>query len=138
MKHNPETPNTVETNDDVLQLIGDILSHDLSNMLITAQSSIELAQREVDDEQLERTAETLHNAEDLVETLALIARTTGESTEVRKTNIQDIAESAWMMVQSPQVDLECVANGTIRADASLLRQLLKICFKMRLCMVEKK
>jgi len=108
-----------------LELVGDILSHDLSNILVTAQSSLELAQRTGDEEHFERTAILLENSQNLVDDVAHLARTGRSIKNCSSTDFSTVVQQAWTTVETPETSLTVETDGTIYADKSRLRQLLE-------------
>ncbi|GAA0671814.1 HAMP domain-containing sensor histidine kinase [Natronoarchaeum mannanilyticum] len=105
--------------DEVLEEVAQVLSHDLSNLLTTARSSLELARRQHDDdEHIERTVAVLDNSEQLVEDVVTLARTGRQFDDVSPTDIESVAESAWLSVDELGVSL--------RVDESLREEHLRI------------
>jgi len=121
--------------DEVLEEVAQVLSHDLSNLLTTARSSLELARRQGDDgEHLERTAAILDNSEQLVDDVVTLARTGRQFDDVSPTDLASVAESAWLSVDEPGVTLrveESLREAPIRieADPGGLRLLLENLFQ---------
>jgi len=121
--------------DEVLEEVAQVLSHDLSNLLTTARSSLELARRQHDDdEHIERTAAVLDNSEQLVEDVVTLARTGRQFDDVSPTDFASVAESAWLSVDEPGVSLrveESLREEQIRieADSGGLRLLLENLFQ---------
>jgi signal transduction histidine kinase len=120
-----EETDSIDTQESVAQ----ILSHDLSNLLVTAQSSLELAQRNHEDEHLERTATILDNAEALVDDIVTLTRTGNQVDDVVSTELVAVAERAWPSVANSTAALQIDESRTILADASSLRLLLENLFR---------
>jgi len=115
---------------DALEEIAQVLSHDLSNLLMIAQGSLELARRQDgDDEHLERTDAILENAEELVDDVVMLARTGQQAKDIGPTELGAVAERAWRAVGDADASLEVVESATIRADPGWLRLLLANLFK---------
>ena len=109
---------------EVLEEVAQVLSHDLSNLLVTAQSSLELARRNPEEDHFRRTAAILENSEELVDDLVTLARTGRQFDDVGETDLEAVAESAWASVGDTDVSLEVETAAEIRADRGGLRLLL--------------
>lgn len=115
--------------EEVLDEVAEILSHDLENILMTAQSSLELAQRHGDEENFERTAVILDNAQELVDDIVTLARTGQQISDIAPTDLAAVSHRAWQSVPAPETTLKRTTDMTIRADESSLRQLLENLFR---------
>lgn len=129
-----ELAETDAEDEEVLEEVAQVLSHDLSNLLTTARSSLELARRQGGDEHLERTAAILDNSEQLVDDVVTLARTGRQFDDVSPTDLASVAESAWLSVDEPGVTLrveEPLREVPIRieADPGGLRLLLENLFQ---------
>ncbi len=130
-----ELAKTDAEDEEVLEEVAQVLSHDLSNLLTTARSSLELARRQGgDDEHLERTAAILDNSEQLVEDVVTLARTGRQFDDVSPTDLASVAESAWLSVDEPGVSLRVDESlreepTRIEADSGGLRLLLENLFQ---------
>jgi len=114
---------------EVLEAVADVLSHDLANLLVIAQSSLELARRQHDDEHMERTATVLNNTEQLVDDVVTLARTGEHGTEIEPTDLSAVAERAWQSVHHTNASLRVTETATIQADSGWLRLLLENLFQ---------
>jgi len=115
---------------DALEEVAQVLSHDLSNLLVIAQSSLELARRnDGDDEHVERTAAILENAEELVDDVVTLAQTGQQAADVEPTPLKPVAERAWQSVGAPCATLEIADSHAIAADQGWLRLLLENLFQ---------
>jgi len=130
-----ELAETDAEDEEVLEEVAQVLSHDLSNLLTTARSSLELARRRGDaDEHLERTDAILENSEQLVEDVVALARTGRQFDDVGPTDLASIAESAWLSIDEPGVSLRVDESlreqqTRIEADSGGLRLLLENLFQ---------
>ena len=115
--------------EDVLEEIAQVLSHDLSNQLTTARSSLELARRQHDGEHVERTTAILDNAEQLVEDVVALARTGRQFDDVARADLAPVAERAWLSIDDPGVSLLIEESIEFEADAGGLRLLLENLFQ---------
>ncbi|WP_256393214.1 sensor histidine kinase [Natronoarchaeum rubrum] len=115
--------------EEVLEEVAQVLSHDLSNLLTTARSSLELARRQHDDEHIERTAAILDNSEQLVDGVVTLARTGRQFDEVSPTDLGSVAESAWLSIDEPGVSLRVEDSIRIESDRGGLRLLLENLFQ---------
>ncbi|OYR67234.1 histidine kinase dimerization/phospho-acceptor domain-containing protein [Halorubrum ezzemoulense] len=92
---------------EALEEVTQVLSHDLLNLLMTVQSSLELARRQHDNEYLERTGVILENAEELTDDIITLARTDEQAGNIEPTSLEAVTEQAWRSVghtdATPQV-----------------------------------
>jgi len=114
---------------DVLEEVAEILSHDLSNLLVIAQSSLELARRQQDTEHVERTAAILENAEELTDDIVTLARTGEQAGKAEPTSLKAVAEQAWRSVGRTDATLQVAEPAVIEANEGWLRLLLENLFQ---------
>jgi len=114
---------------DLVDEIATVLSHDLSNYLTIAQSSLELAQREPSEDHFDRTATVLANSASLVDSLVTLARTGQQVDDLQPTALGEVCESAWVTIGEADASLAIDEHATIRADPNGLRLLLENLFR---------
>jgi signal transduction histidine kinase len=114
---------------DVLEEVAQILSHDLSNLLMIAEGSLELARRQHDNEHLERTAAILENAEELTDDIVTLAQTGEQASDVEPTSLGAVAEQAWRSVGHTGATLQVAESADIEANPGWLRLLLENLFQ---------
>ncbi|SNZ06979.1 Histidine kinase-, DNA gyrase B-, and HSP90-like ATPase [Natronoarchaeum philippinense] len=115
--------------EELLEEVAQVLSHDLSNLLTTAQSSLELARRQHDDEHIERTAAVLDNSQQLTEDIVTLARTGRRFDDVSRTDLASVAERAWLSIDEPAVSLLIEESIEFEADTGGLRLLFENLFQ---------
>lgn len=124
----------VTAHNERLQTVAHVLGHDLRNPLSVVLARAELlATREaLDDETVADYADTIaasaSRMDDIIDDALLVAR---EATAVTLewVNLEVVATDAWSHVTTDDATLAVDGTGKIRADRSLLMQLLENCFR---------
>jgi PAS domain S-box-containing protein len=114
---------------DRLEDVASVLSHDLRNPLNVAQGRVALLEAETDSEQLapiRRAHDRMATLIDDVLTLAREGQTVGETTAV---DVRHIATRSWHQVETNDATLDVSTDMTIEADASRLQQLFENLFR---------
>ncbi|WP_336001921.1 sensor histidine kinase [Halorientalis halophila] len=113
-----------------LETFASVVSHDLRNPIEIAETYLEMAREDGDDEQLDRIAEALERMRTLVEDVLELARDGRVIDETERTSLEAVATDAWAAVDSGPATLS-VENGdaTLRADPDRLSQAFANCFR---------
>lgn len=105
-----------------------VVSHDLQNPINIASGHFDILRDDISDEHT-RNAEAVENAHtrmaNLVDDLLTLARQGQQATEIEPVSLDRIGSSCWDIVNTPDSDLEVVADSKIQADRAQLRQLLE-------------
>jgi len=118
-----------------LERLAEVVSHDLKTPVSTAQNVVRLLRADIDDpapeveQSIEDMETILGRIEQFAEHLPKLAR---ESTEVRQPvdcDLGTVAESAWELVETGELDLEIVDRRTVPADPERLRQAFQNLFR---------
>jgi len=112
-----------------LQRFASIVSHDLRNPLNVANSRLELAREDGDDEHLAAVEDAHGRMEAMIEDLLQLARDGDSGGETSPVDLEEVVADSWRTIDAPGATLETRPLGTVRADRSRLRQLLENLFR---------
>lgn len=115
----------LERQNDRLEKLASVISHDLRNPLQVANARVELAQREYDSAHLTDAADALERMETLLDDLLTIARDGQQVQNTDLITLAELVERSWENVQTANATLVCDTAQTIRADPSRLKQILE-------------
>jgi len=124
----------IETQNQWLERLAQVISHDLRTPLTTADNHLRLLNLELDDPaepvaesltDLERTHERLRK---FTEHLPQLARESTNIDESTACELSTVAENAWSVVETDPLELVVDSDGTLRADPRRLQQLFENCF----------
>ncbi|MFB6156289.1 MAG: GAF domain-containing protein [Haloferacaceae archaeon] len=104
-----------------------IVSHDLRNPLNVVQGRLELARERHDDADLDRAADSLDRAFELIEDLLTVARHGGEGTaeDVEAVDLAEAVERCWRNVETDDATLVAETDAVVQAVPPRLAQLLE-------------
>ncbi|MFB6304277.1 MAG: GAF domain-containing protein [Haloferacaceae archaeon] len=109
-----------------LEEFASIVSHDIRNPLNVVQGRLELARERHDDDDLDRAADALDRAFELIEDLLTVARQGGEgSADLEPVRLAEVAERCWRNVATEDAVLEVETDLVVRAAPARLTQLLE-------------
>ncbi|USZ67992.1 ATP-binding protein [Halorussus salilacus] len=106
-----------------------IVAHDFRNPLSVARGRLELAREECESEHLSLVADSHERMETLIDDILLMARQDESVTEVELVDIAGIATESWQTAETGDADLRVETDRAIRADESMLKQLLENLFR---------
>jgi len=112
-----------------LQRFASIVSHDLRNPLNVANSRLELAREDGDDEHLAAVEDAHERMEAMIEDLLQLARDGDSVDETSPVDLEEVVADSWRTIDAPGATIETRPLGTVRADRSRLRQLLENLFR---------
>lgn len=114
---------------DRLEDLTTIVSHDLRNPLNVAMGRLELADETLESEEaaehLEAVTKSLDRMETLIEDLVTMARKGEDVEALEPVALDGVVVRAWDQVETESATLECRANGHVLADESRLSELLE-------------
>jgi|GEM_PF-5726471 len=113
----------------LLEIMSEVLSHDVENLLMVTNGRLELATKTGEPEHVEEAATVLGHVEDLVSDLVDLARTGQQVTALEPLDLETVATQAWYEDGQSDATLEIESTGTVVADESSLRQLLDNLFR---------
>jgi PAS domain S-box-containing protein len=111
-----------------LERLVSVVSHDLRNPLNVAQGRIDLAQSECASDHLEDAKSAVDRSLELVEDLLELARAGKRVREIEPVNVAEVVRSSWQNVQTADAELEADLDAVIEADRSRFRQLFENLF----------
>ncbi len=115
----------LERENERLEEVTSIISHDVRNPLQVADFSIELAQKTCESDHLDRAADAIERSQTLIEDLLTLAREGDTVDEVLPVGLADVAESSWQTVDTGPATLETDVSQVVEADRNRLRQLFE-------------
>ena len=126
-----ERERQLEAQNDRLEEFASVVSHDLRNPLSVAMGRLDLARREVDDDNLDAVADALDRMEGLIEDTLALAREGQTVTDPEPVAVASLVEDCWELVETPDLELvlELDDGARIRADTSRLRNVFENLFR---------
>jgi len=112
---------------DRLESVANIASHDLRNQLSVARSRLELAA--IDDEHADPIRRAHDRMESLLADLLALARRGKRVEDTEHVGLEPIIRESWDHVETPTATLTVTATGTLEADPDRLRRLLEALFE---------
>ncbi len=119
----------LERQNERLEQFASVVSHDLRNPLNVAQGRLELAQEEVDNENLESVRNALDRMAALIEDVLALARQGDSISETTEVSLSATAEAAWSVVEAGEASLDIAGDIRFAADEDRLQQLLENLFR---------
>jgi len=105
------------------------ISHDLRNPLGVARGYLELAQEEVDSEELDRVESAHARMEEIINGLLTLARA-GERIDTLETvPVDTVVERAWENVATDAAELSGGVDRTVAADPTMLQHVFENLFR---------
>lgn len=120
-----EYEQTIEEQNERLDQLASVVSHDLRNPLNVADGRLELAREECDSDQLKHVAEALNRMEALIEDLLRLAHDGETATDSTPVDLAEIASDCWSNIDTADATLVTDVGRTIYADESRLKQLFE-------------
>jgi len=121
----------LERQNERLERLAGIVSHDLRNPLTVANGRLELlgADRDRDEEHIAAIERAHDRMEALIEDLLTLAREGEGATDPEPVDVAAVAAKCWEFVETDAATLAVEATATIRADHGRLQQLLENCVR---------
>ncbi|WP_162562441.1 hybrid sensor histidine kinase/response regulator [Salinigranum rubrum] len=104
------------------------ISHDLRGPLSVAAGNVELARRTDDLSRLDATSQALERATELLDHLGRLAKEGTQILTPKPTDLCEVAETAWSLVETGGAELVVEGSLTVVADPSRLQQLFENLF----------
>ncbi len=108
-----------------LERVASILSHDLRNPLTVAEGRVDLARSECESEHLDTAAGALDRMNVLIDDVLTFAREGSRVSDVEEVDIAEMAGACWQNVETADASLVTETSQQIQADRSRLQQLLE-------------
>jgi PAS domain S-box-containing protein len=118
----------LQQQNDQLEQVASILSHDLRNPLNVATLRTEIAQQETGSPHLDDVQTALSRMEQLIEDVLRLTRGSQTVSETEPIPIQDIVSECWTVVTTADATLELTDSFSIRGDPSQFRHVLENLF----------
>jgi PAS domain S-box-containing protein len=118
----------LEAQNDRLETMASVISHDLRNPLNVATGYVELLEEDVDDERLETVAGALERIQDITDDLLTMSRQSQRSIEPEALSLERAAREAWQTVETGDAELTIDGDRAIEADPNRLAQCLENLF----------
>lgn len=116
-----------------LEALGEVLSHDLGNILNIAQGRLELARETGDDADFDSAAASLTRAEKMLKELSTAIRTRHVVEQITTVNVKTVFDEAWDTQETGQATKEVLDDIHIQADETallrLFENLIRNCFE---------
>ena len=117
-------------NNERLDEVATVLSHDATNQLSIATGYLDLAREDPRSENLDRVEVALTRLEELIDVTVTLIRTGDRITSLEEVEVVTIAEQAWKTaVNAGESELTVSGSATILADRSSVCQLLENLFR---------
>jgi len=112
-----------------LETVEGVISHDLKNPLTVAQTRLELARDEFESAHLEAAADAVGRSRTLLDDLLTLASETDEMDDVEPVALSDAVEECWATVETAAGTLVVNTSQTIKANPRQLKQLCENLFR---------
>ena len=123
--HTRTARDALERQNDRLEELASVLSHDLRNPLSVAQGNLDLARETGEAEFFDKTAHALDRIEELITDLLALAREGGEVESYENVSLADVAEQSWGTVSTGTATLAVETDAVVRADPSRLKRVFE-------------
>jgi signal transduction histidine kinase len=108
-----------------LELFASTISHDLRNPLNVAQGYLQLAQSEVDREELDKVESAHSRMEEIIEEVLALARAETQTQELAPVPVENVVERAWENVTTDRADLRVETDRTVLADRTMMNHVFE-------------
>jgi PAS domain S-box-containing protein len=115
----------LERQNERLEEVTSIVSHDLRNPLNVASLRLDQVRQERDDEHLETIAQSHDRMQDLIDDLLLLAQGGELVEEIGPVDLSALTGECWETVDTAGADLVVETDAVVEADRQRLRQLLE-------------
>ena len=115
----------LERQNERLEELASVVSHDLRNPLNVARGRLELLREETDDAHLDTVVHALERMETLADDLLTLARDGGAVDETEAVDLRRAVEGCWRYVDTGNATLVTDTSRVVRADYTRLQQLLE-------------
>ena len=110
---------------DRLERVISIISHDLRNPLSVATGQLELAQAEADNEHVDKAASALDRMAEIVDGILMLARTGHRIDPTDSVDLDRVATGCWTNVDTEDASLIIESNVQFQADEVHIQNLLE-------------
>ncbi|MFB6188308.1 MAG: PAS domain S-box protein [Halapricum sp.] len=119
----------LERQNDRLDRFASIVSHDLRNPLQVAQTRLELARENVDDDNLETIADMHDRMETILSEVLELARQGDRTTDVEPVDVERLCRESWASVETDLATLDVLDDTELEADRQGLKRVFENLFR---------
>ena len=120
---------TLKRQNDRLDAFAAAVSHDLRNPLNVVDGFVDVAQETGDVSHLDRAASAIDRMESIIDDVLALAREGRTVGEVTTVDLTEVAEEAWLAVETADATLSVEEIGTVSADPTRLRAVFENLFR---------
>ncbi|MEZ3115890.1 ATP-binding protein [Halobaculum sp. MBLA0147] len=127
-----ERRHQLERQNDQLEQLISVISHDLRSPLNVAAGRVDMARRERsgETESLDTAAEAIERMDTIVEDALSLARTGRTVTETESVTLASLVDACWGVIDGPDATLESAVDGLrVECDRGRLRHLFENLFR---------
>lgn len=125
----PSEPETAAADPDNIETAVSTLTHEMMDKLMIANNQLEAARENPEPERFDRVADVHDRIETFVEDMAQYLRTGERIPEPKRIDIGTIAEQAWQLVETPDIELRIADRPEIVADEGMITDLFENLFR---------
>jgi len=120
---------TLKRQNDRLDAFAAAVSHDLRNPLNVVDGFVDVAQETGDVSHLDRASSAIDRMESIIDDVLALAREGRTVGEVTTVDLTDVAEEAWLAVETADATLSAEEIGTVSADPTRLPAVFENLFR---------
>lgn len=119
----------LEAQNEQLEKLASIVSHDLRSPLAVAEGRVKLAEETGRSEHFSETERALERMEAIISDMLTLTRQSATAPETTRVDLAVVAKSAWVTVDSERADLRVERSMEIQANEGRLRQAFENLFR---------
>ncbi|AXR79954.1 PAS domain-containing protein [Natrarchaeobaculum sulfurireducens] len=119
----------IERRNEQLEMLTQIVSHDLRNPLNVASSYLELAGNDLSDTHYQPIEDSLCRIDAIIEDLLVMVSSGQIVSDVKTVRLADLADQCWMTVETNAASLNVQTTRIINADEQKLKLLIENLFR---------
>lgn len=121
----------LQTQNERLDQFATVVSHDLRNPLMIAQSYLDLVETKGDDKHIETVANSLDRMDTMIDELLALARVDFDPEDTIELELESLVEDSWKTAHTDEATLEtAIPEGiTVEAEPELLRNVFENLFR---------
>ncbi len=120
-----ENKQDLEDQNERLEELARIVSHDLRNPLQVANGRLELIRDDCESDHITDVAQALDRMDALIDDMLTLTREGEHVDETEQVDVANVAKTSWQTVDTKQATLEIDTAQAVRAEESRLRQLFE-------------
>ena len=119
----------LQRENDRLETVASIISHDLRNPLNVCTGHLEMAREECDSEHLDRVGSSLDRSIDIIEDMLTLVKQGHSIEDVRSVSLEALVGECERNVETADADVRIESDCTFEADADRARHILENLFR---------